>query len=163
MVRRRAVRWRRDRGGASAVDFALVAPVFLTLLTLTMEVGWQLAIGAGLDHATRIAARWAATGQAAPAGATRAQEVARIIRERSGMPINATQLTVTEQAYASLAAMTTSGASTAGLGSANSLVNYRVEYLADALTPVGRGLVPAGMMRHSFTVVVRNEPYVTSP
>ncbi len=144
--------------GAYTIEFALLTPVFLTLITMTMEIAWQLAIGAGLDHGTRVAARWAATGQSAPSGLTNSQYVARVIAQSSGMPIVASNLTVTTEAFASIGSMTVS---TPGLGTAGQIVRYRITYQSNALTPVGRGLVPNGLFRHSTSVVSRNEPYAT--
>lgn len=144
--------------GAYALEFALLTPVFLTLITMTMEIAWQLAIGAGLDHGTRVAARWAATGQTAPSGLTSSQYVARVVAQSSGMPIVATNLTVTTESFASIGSMTVA---TPGLGNAGEIVRYRIVYQSTALTPVGRSLVPNGLFRHSTSVIARNEPYAT--
>lgn len=152
------VRDRLGRRGASAVDFALVAPVFIILITLTMEIAWQLAIGAGLDHGTRVASRWAATGQTAPSGLTSPQYVARVVAQSSGMPIVASNLTVTAESFASIGSL---NVATPGLGGAGQIVRFNIVYQSAALTPVGRGLVPNGLLRHSTSVVVRNEPYAT--
>ncbi|WP_203074324.1 TadE/TadG family type IV pilus assembly protein [Falsiroseomonas ponticola] len=149
---------RLGRRGSYTIEFALLTPVFLTLLTMTMEIAWQLAIGAGLDHGTRVAARWAATGQTAPSGLTSSQYVARVIAQSSGMPIVAANLTVTTESFASIGSMTVA---TPGLGTSGQIVRYRIVYQSNALTPVGRSLVPNGLFRHSTTVISRNEPYAT--
>jgi len=152
----------RDRRGVTALEFALIAPVFLTIMLLAMEAAWQLAIGAGLDHGTRLAARWAATGQAPPAGSSRTLEVQRLVRESAGLPIRPDRLTVTPESFAAIGSLT-SGVSTPGIGGPDQLTRYRIEYLADPLTPLGAGLLTGGMFRHAFAVVVRNEPYVPAP
>jgi Flp pilus assembly pilin Flp len=56
-------RFGRDRSGASAVEFAIVAPVFLSLMFATFEVGWFFFVGATVDSATVDAARQVRTGQ----------------------------------------------------------------------------------------------------
>lgn len=149
----------RDRRGVTALEFAFTMPIFLTIILLAMEAAWQLAIGAGLDHGTRLAARWAATGQAAPAGSTRVLEVQRLVRESSGLPIRPDRLTVTPESFTAIGGLT-AGAATPGIGGPDQLTRYRIEYLSEPLTPLGAGLLTAGMFRHAFSVVVRNEPYV---
>ncbi len=148
-----------DRRAVTGVDFALLAPVFVTFVTLLVEVCWQLALGAGLDHGTRVAARWGTLGALPPAGSTAAQQVARVVREASGMPIDARRLTVTATAFASLGALTAGTGGTAGMGSTGQMVRYEILYMAPALTPIGTTLVPNGLMTHKFTLIARNEPY----
>lgn len=47
----------RDRGGASAVEFALVAPMFLMLLFAVWEFGWALHNAASVNYALEEASR----------------------------------------------------------------------------------------------------------
>ncbi len=53
----------RDAKGALAVEFALVAPIFLLLLLVIVELGLTLTTQSLLDGATRDAARLIRTGQ----------------------------------------------------------------------------------------------------
>ncbi|MBB5518896.1 TadE/TadG family type IV pilus assembly protein [Amphiplicatus metriothermophilus] len=53
----------RDRGGASAVEFAIVAPVFLMFMFSTFEVAWFYFVNATVDSASINAARLLRTGQ----------------------------------------------------------------------------------------------------
>jgi Flp pilus assembly protein TadG len=61
MTRRRAgsAGWLRDRGGNAAVEFALVLPLFLTLIIGVMELGQILLKQNALQRAVEIAARCA--------------------------------------------------------------------------------------------------------
>ncbi|MFQ5563913.1 MAG: TadE/TadG family type IV pilus assembly protein, partial [Parvularculaceae bacterium] len=54
----------RNKRGSSAVEFAIVAPVFLMLMFSTFEVGWFYFVNATLDSATANASRFVRTGQA---------------------------------------------------------------------------------------------------
>lgn len=65
----RLAEFRRDRNGAAAVEFALVAPAFFLLLMMTLELGMVLLTQSVLDFATHDAARLIALGEA-PAEAT---------------------------------------------------------------------------------------------
>lgn len=53
-----------DRRGAAAIEFAIVAPVFLALMFSTFEVGWFYFANSVTDAATTSAARLVRTGQA---------------------------------------------------------------------------------------------------
>ena len=57
-------RFLRDRRGSSAVEFAIVAPVFLMLMFSTFEVGWYYFVNSTVDGAATSAARMLRTGQA---------------------------------------------------------------------------------------------------
>ena len=58
------------RNGASAVEFAIVAPIFLALVMSTFEVGWFYFVNATTDAATVNIARYIRTGQAQNDGYT---------------------------------------------------------------------------------------------
>jgi Flp pilus assembly protein TadG len=61
--RRARRRFLKDRRGAAAVEFAIVAPVFLALMFSTFEVGWFYFANSVTDAATTAAARLVRTGQ----------------------------------------------------------------------------------------------------
>ncbi len=61
-MRRR--RFLKDMRGASAVEFAIVAPIFLMLMFSTFEVGWFYFVNSTMDGAATNAARMLRTGQA---------------------------------------------------------------------------------------------------
>jgi Flp pilus assembly protein TadG len=65
-------RFRRNRTGSAAVEFALVAPVFFALLFAIIESGIMFFAGQVLESVTQNAARLILTGQAQTAGDTRA-------------------------------------------------------------------------------------------
>lgn len=60
----------RNRSGAAALEFAIVAPVFLALIFSTFEVGWFYFVNSSLDGAVTNAARMIRTGQAYKSGYT---------------------------------------------------------------------------------------------
>jgi Flp pilus assembly protein TadG len=61
-------RFLRDTGGAHAVEFALVAPVFILLIAITVELGLSLIIQSNINYATRDASRLILTGQVQTGG-----------------------------------------------------------------------------------------------
>lgn len=58
----------KNKRGATAVEFALVAPAFLALLFSTFEAGWYFFVTASVDQASAKAARLIRTGQAQRGG-----------------------------------------------------------------------------------------------
>jgi Flp pilus assembly protein TadG len=66
-------RFRRNRRGSAAVEFALVAPVFFALLFAIIETAIVFFAGQVLETVTQDSARMIMTGQAQTAGYTQAQ------------------------------------------------------------------------------------------
>jgi Flp pilus assembly protein TadG len=66
-------RFRRNRGGSTAVEFALVAPIFFALLFAIIETALVFFAGQVLETITQDSARMIMTGQAQTAAYTRAQ------------------------------------------------------------------------------------------
>ena len=65
-------RFRRNRAGSAAVEFALVAPMFFALLFAIIESGIMFFAGQYLETITQDGARIVMTGQAQNAGDTQA-------------------------------------------------------------------------------------------
>jgi len=153
----------RGRAGAAAgnasVEFGVVGACFVMLVMFAVESAWQFATAAGLDHGARGAARWAATGAAAPDGASREQEVARRIVETSGLPLERARLTVALENADALATLDAPGGTRPGLGGGGATVRYRVSYEAPLLTPPARLVLARGALIHRLTVIARSEPY----
>ena len=66
-------RFRRNRRGSAAVEFALVAPAFFALLFAIIETGIVFFAGQVLETATQDAARAVMTGQAQSQGLSQSQ------------------------------------------------------------------------------------------
>jgi Flp pilus assembly protein TadG len=66
-------RFRRNRRGSAAVEFALVAPVFFALLFAIIETGIVFMAGQVLENITQQSARKVMTGQAQTAAYTQTQ------------------------------------------------------------------------------------------
>jgi Flp pilus assembly protein TadG len=66
-------RFRRNRRGSAAVEFALVAPVFFALLFAILETAIVFFAGQVLETITQNSARMVLTGQAQTASYTQAQ------------------------------------------------------------------------------------------
>ena len=63
IVKSRSRRFVGDRGGSSAVEFALVLPIFVGLTFSIVEAGWFFFVNSAVDAANAKAARLIRTGQ----------------------------------------------------------------------------------------------------
>jgi Flp pilus assembly protein TadG len=72
-VRNALRRFRRNRRGSAAVEFALIAPVFFALLFAIIETAIVFFAGQVLETVTQDSARMIMTGQAQTAAYTQAQ------------------------------------------------------------------------------------------
>src|SRR5258708_3168170 len=68
-------RFRRNRGGSAAVEFALVAPVFFALLFAIIETALVFFASQVLETVTQNSARMILTGQANSAGYATASDL----------------------------------------------------------------------------------------
>src|SRR3954462_10834657 len=72
-IRKTLRRFRRNRRGSAAVEFALVAPVFFALLFAIIETAIVFFAGQVLETVTQDSARFIMTGQAQTGGYTQSQ------------------------------------------------------------------------------------------
>jgi Flp pilus assembly protein TadG len=95
MTRRRAgnARWLRDCGGNAAVEFALVLPLFLTLIIGVMELGQILLKQNALQRAVEVAARCATVDKTNCATLSQVQSYA--ASQTTGVTIPASAFTAT--------------------------------------------------------------------
>jgi Flp pilus assembly protein TadG len=147
------------RRGAAAIEFAFILPTFFLLFLLIIETGWQMAVAAGVDQGARRGARWVTLGAAAPDGMTRMDRLTEIILTSSGLPLQASRLTVTTTAFPNFAALATPDAGVPGLGGPDQVVRYIVEYRSILLTPVARLAPLSEMLTYRSVFVVQNEPF----
>ncbi len=169
--RSRLSRVLRNRRGASAVEFALVAGPFFVLIIGMMESAWQLATSAALDHAALKASRFGATGTdsipawqrggTAPADlpTCRSTGISWIVSSATGGLIRAGQnLTVTTATWSNVGGITGSG--TAGAGNGGQITSYTIRYRQAFITgPVAASLWGSDGFTHQTTIVIKNEPF----
>ena len=158
----------RDRDGATALEFGLVALCFLTLLIMVMELSWQIATGAALDYGARQASRFAVTGSCNPPGVTttsptnRSGLIKAVVSQSTGNFILGSSLNVSSQAYNSFGNYqnATSGTASAGLG--GNTVAYTLSYAQPYLTGLAQSILGSASFTHVITIVVQNEPFITT-
>lgn len=161
---------RRDRRGAAAVEFAIVANVLLLLLMLALEAAFQMLIGAALDHGAREVSRMATLGPIG--GVTSRDDLLAKVLSRTGLPLGSWGTgSITAERFTDYAALADAGALPAGslcngsgsavatTGASGGIMRYCIHYDARGFTPFARNLLSAGLFQHRTFFVVQNEPY----
>lgn len=149
----------RCRRGASAVEHAILLPVFFLLVMLVIETSWQITVAAGLDQGARRGTRWVSLGIAAPEGMTRQERMAEIVLAATGLPLDAARLTITPMAFPNHSALAVPGAGVPGLGGPDQVVRYVVEYRSSLLVPMVQRLLALDLLTYRSVFVVQNEPF----
>jgi Flp pilus assembly protein TadG len=152
--------------GATAVEMALVAPVFFMLLIGTIEMclieaGQQL-----LENATFNTSRLAKTGYTA-SGQTQTQTVTQILDnelQSFGTFFNTNNVTMTEADYNTFTSAAGGGGAN-GFGNPQQIIVYTVTYPWQLFTPMMGAIIGHRDSNGNWVVnltseiVVRNEPY----
>ncbi len=168
---RTARRFAADRRASAAIEFAIVAPVFLSLFFSIVEAGFYFFINSAVDSANAKAARLIKTGQAQDSFTQQTffDEVCAVVQTFGDC---STDLAVDVSSYGtSFAALRADAATTncpgAGTpryqpGVGGDVVRVRICFLYSSLNPViGLNLTPAGggKLQMISTSVFRNEPF----
>ena len=157
-------RWRMGLGqrGGSAVEFALTASIFMSMMLLTMEVCYDLAVGAALDHGAWMASRFGTTGSLTASGlntSDRGSSIAAVVIQNGGSLLSSTQLQIGESAYANFGNAAGKIGGSSGPGTSSQVVTYTLTYSQPYLTPIAAALAGSANLIHTSTVVVLNEPF----
>ena len=150
--------------GSTAIEFAIVAPVFLLLLIGAFEVGAIMLVKTTLETAVYQVSRFGRTGSSV-AGQTPQQVAVSLADEYSFGIVNASNLVLTVTPYASFSAMPTLNAApntgVQNFGTANQAVLYTLSYNWNFFTPlVGKYLSPNGTsITLTASAIVENEPF----
>jgi Flp pilus assembly pilin Flp len=170
----RARRVLRRRRGTTAVEFALIAGPFMTLILGTCEIAWQLATSAALDHAALKASRFGATGSnsipdwqragTAPEDmpSCRSAGIRWLVPSSTGRLIrDDANLTVTTATWGNLG--TIAGDGTAGAGGSSQITSYTIRYMQPFISgPIAASLWGGPGFTHQSTIVIKNEPFDTT-
>lgn len=177
---------RCDRG-ATAIEFAFLAPVFVLMLMAIIEFSLIMFTSAVMESATNNTARLGKTGYVA-AGSTRTEQIIANIKARTSGLLDPNKITITTQVYSGfpqvgqpepcITQSPCSGAAgvnfqdingngtwdadmgAVGQGNAGDVVVYVANYPWPIFTPVIRTLV-GNTFTISSRTVVKNEPFNT--
>ncbi len=171
--------------GVTAVEFAIIAPVFILILMGIIEFSVVMFVSSIIEGATAASSRYGKTGYVA-AGSTRQQQIVDAITSRAGGLLETAKITVTSKVYPSFNSISQEepyidtnhngthdtgedytdvngntqwdSSGVAGLGNANDIVVYTVSYPWVINTPIIANFLGNTFVISSRTVV-KNEPY----
>lgn len=151
-------RFRDNKEGLAAIEFAFILPAFLLLLFGTLEIAMVMFTLTLAEGGLREAARFGVTGQEVDPAA-RQEKILEIISDHTHGLIDISEANVRVTVYPDFSGEA-GGPGTPGAGDANDVVFYRLEYQWQYMTPVFAVFAGfTGPMEMTATVAVRNEPY----
>ncbi len=189
--RRRGRRWARlirGRRGATAAEFALIAPVCMMLVCVFIDLSMTMFITNVMEGGLREASRYAITGYLEP-GVTREDKIKSIIVDHSYNLIAPADIVIAYKVYPSFTDVGApepfvdkngngkydagevftdvnkngtwdSDMGTSGVGGPGDIVAYIVQYKWQLWTPMAKEIWGNdGAVILTATVAVRNEPY----
>lgn len=151
------------RKGVTAIEFALLAPVFLMFLMGVTELSLIFLVEHLLESAVHNASRTGKTGYV-EAGKTQMDTVMDSLLTRLGnlAPlIDVSKLTITSTAYGDLSKIGQPEQGVEGLGQPEQVVVYTVSYPWQMFTPIVGNVMgdENRIVTLSSRIVVRNEPF----
>ncbi|MEK7265293.1 MAG: TadE/TadG family type IV pilus assembly protein [Pseudomonadota bacterium] len=174
--KRRARRFLTCRSGSSAVEFALVAPLFFALTFSILEAGYFFFIESAVEAANAKAARLIRTGQAQTSAISRDaffDEICDVVKLfgdcNQRLTVDVARFSTFAELAADVAAPVCRDADPDAVdavpyqaGGARDIVRVRVCYLHKGFNP-GLGLnlekASGGAVKMFSTTIFRNEPY----
>ena len=154
---------RRAERGSTALEMALIAPVFFLMFIGITEISLMMLTQHLLENATFNASRLAKTGYVATGQTQMATVLAALDSELGSLAplIDVTKIGMTSTAYGNLSQINQPGQGIAGLGTAQQVVVYTISYPWKFFTPmIGQIIGDANnIMTLTSRIVVRNEPY----
>ena len=152
----------RKTRGTTAVEMALVAPVFFLMLIGLTEISMVMLVQHLMENAAYNATRLAKTGYAAN-GKTQLQTVTGVLdSELSSLKgvIDPNKITMTSTAYSDFNNIGQAGQGASGMGGCGQIVVYTISYPWKIFTPMMSAIIGTnGTLTISSNIVVRNEPY----
>ena len=159
-------RFRRDVGGATAVEFALVAPMLFFALLSLLEIGVLCMMTSGVDNAVAGVARTIRTGQddaPATAAAFEDQVCARMGGDLAGCRSRLTVSVHAVDRFADLSAITAAApAGEYNKGDAGDIILVKADYAWPIMTPfLTQGYERSGpnQIVIASRVAFKNEPF----
>lgn len=177
----------RDQQGLTALEFAMIAPVFLLMIMGIIEFSMIMYANTIMESATNSTSRLGKTGYV-PTGLTRQQAITNSISTRAAGLLDTSRLTFNTKVYSDFNRIGDpepcispvnppcngapgvnyvdvngngswdSDMGAAGLGQAGDVVVYTVSYPWQVMTPIVRTII-GSTLNITVRSVVRNEPF----
>ena len=159
---------RRGERGATAVEMAIIAPVFFMLMIGITETCLFLTAQQIMENAAFNTSRLAKTGFTTNGSTQLATITAVMNKEMSsfGQFFDTSKIKMTSTVYNNFSSIDQAGQGTSGLGDASQIVVYTITYPWVLFTPMLGNVIGTWdsesqhyVLNLSTRIVVRNEPY----
>ncbi len=175
----------RNTEGVTAIEFAIIAPVFILVLMGIIEFSLVMFTSSVIEGATAASGRYGKTGYTAPYTSRQEQIIATITSKTAGL-LDPDKITITTTVYPAFNSIEQEepyidtnrngvhdygedytdvnsngqwdSSGVAGLGNGNDVVVYTVSYPWEIHTPIIANFLENTMLLSSRTVV-KNEPF----
>jgi Flp pilus assembly protein TadG len=152
----------KNHKGSALIEFALVMPVFLTILLATYELGLMLTIKNGLFEGLYTGSRIGITGNIPPGSGFPSLAVAVSTTINNNFKLFSAgtlgNLTVTINNYSSLSNLLANTSPVSGVGGTGRYVLYSASYTYNTITPMLRPIFGNSVVI-TESISVRNELY----
>ncbi len=181
----------REQDGVTALEFAMIAPVFLFIVSAIIEFSMIMFTTTVMEGATSVTSRMGKTGYI-PGGSTRSDAIIASINSHTAGLLDSTKIVMTTKVYSDFTKIGQpepcispvnppcggvpgvnfvdvngngtwdSDMGAAGLGSEGDVVVYTVTYPWPILSPIMKPIL-GNYYNITVRAVVRNEPFGTLP
>lgn len=153
-------RMRRRQRGASAVEFALIAPLLFFLLFAAIEMGLLYWANLTMQHAVREGARYAVTGQSNLDTGPTPQRYLAVIQNIKNNSMGLYTKLNTAISVNNSTASSDPGTYTSGMfGNPGDILILRLDCTWRIMTPFLMPFFPDGQYRFSVAATMRNEAF----
>jgi Flp pilus assembly pilin Flp len=179
---------KRNQAGVTAVEFALISPIFFLLVVGIIQISLAMLAQNLMEGATFAASRMGKTGYVAT-GQTREATILSVLSQRAGMLLDINKVTITSKVYQQFSQVGQpepfidangngiwdpgenytdvngngqydKDMGVAGLGNSAQVVVYTISYPWAVVPPmIARLMGTAGVLNLTARTVVQNEPY----
>jgi Flp pilus assembly protein TadG len=135
-----------DEKGASAIEFAILLPIFIFLIFSIIEFGFLMFINSLVNNAVTEAGRLGITGSnyewrqnlnPGETPLTRDQYIEKTLKEKMGTLADYGELDIKSYKYSGVDKLTIGGGeASVGAGGSGQMVAYNVTYTVDILSPI---------------------------
>lgn len=152
----------KNRKGSALIEFALVMPVFITILLATYELGLMLTIKNGLFRGLYTGSRIGITGNIPPGSGYPTLAVAVDTTIKNNFKLISAgslgNLTITINNYSSLNNLLSNTSPSSGVGGTGRYALYRASYTYNTITPMLRPIFGNSIVI-TESISARNELY----
>jgi len=162
MQRKRYCASRRSRG-ASAVEFALIMPLFFLLLFGIVDFGWYFFNQHTIQYATREGTRLALVGGTVKDvdnnDLSRVDSIVKTIKDNAAVAVNPADLRISIYPVGADYSDPPNWSTTLNAGSGGDYMRVRVLYTYNFFTPLIGDFFPSGMKEMRAESLYRNENF----